>query len=420
MTNKVKVIDAICGAGKSSQMMQEIRDNSNKKWIYVSPYLTEVGDGNKVKGRIRETLPELAFACPEASKGKGNHLKQLLSESRNVAITHSLLTLMDKECLHLIKHNDYNLVIDETLDVISVYKGVHQHDIKGIIGTYVIKDESTGKLRWNYEKHGDEYAGAFKDIKDLCDLDSLYLHKDTVLINKLSPAVIKAASSVTILTYMFEGSFMCAWMKMAGIPYSYASLHTAFSPEEIKQSVREHLKISSTPKRILKWNYDARGLPINTAYSSTWYKTHTDSLAEIRRGCESFLTGLRKKKVKYKVFWTTFKEYQKVLAGSSYTRGTIITEDGERLEPFVTKNKRASNEHANCNVCMYLVNVYAHGDISAYMSGQGLELDNDAMALSEMVQFIFRGSIRKGEDMYLMIASERMKSLLERWLETPE
>lgn len=417
---KVRVIDAICGAGKSTQIMQEMRENPNKRWMYVSPYLTEVGDGTSLKGRIRETLPELNFQCPSTSKGKGKHLKEFLANGENVAITHSLIRLMDKEALVLLKANEYNLMIDETLDVVSVYKGIHQDDIRGLVGTWLIKDESTGRLRWNYEMHGDDYRGTFRDIKDLCDLDSLYLHKDTVLINKLSPSLMNAAKSVTVLTYLFDGSFMCAWLDMAGIKCEYSKLHSGFDPQEIKQQVRDNLVIVNTPKSIAKWNHDSKGLWINTAFSSSWYKYHEEDLEDIKKGCHSFLTSLRRDKVKYKVFWTTFKRYQDTLAGPSYTRGTIVTEDGERLDPYVTKNKRASNEHADCNVCMYLVNVYAHGDISAYMEGQGIELDNDKMALSEMVQFIFRGSIRKGEKMYLMIASERMKKLLLDWLEAPE
>jgi len=420
MTATVNIVDAICGAGKSTQVMQEMKENPNRRWMYVSPYLSEVGDGNNIKGRIRENLPELDFKCPSKSKGKSNHLKELLANGENVAITHSLIMMLDKESLSVLERNNYHIVIDETLDVVSVYRGIHQDDIRGMVGTWLIKDQSTGKLNWNYEMHGDDYQGAFKDIKDLCDLDSLYLHKDTVLINKLSPSVIRAAKEVTVLTYMFEGSFMCAWLDMAGIKYHYKELRGGFDPQVIKQGVRDNLIIHNTPRKLEAFNYTERGLVNNTAFSSTWYKFHKGDLPVIRKSCEAFLTSLRKQKVKYNVFWTTFKKYQDELAGRAYKRGTIVTEDGERLEPYVTKNKRASNEHADCNTCMYLVNVYAHGDISAYIEGQGIKLNNDKMALSEMVQFIFRGSIRKGETMHLMLASNRMKTLLMKWLDSPE
>lgn len=418
MTKTVKVVDAICGSGKSTQVIDRIKRSEGTRWIYVSPYLSEVGDGNTEEGRIRKQIPEKDFQCPKGSKGK--HLKELLTNGENVSITHALLKTLDKEALRVIEENEYHIIIDETLDVISVYNGIHNDDIKCLVGSWIIKDEHTGRLRWNYELHGDDYMGTFKEIKDLCDLESLYLHKDTVLINKLSPEVIKSAKSVTILTYLFEGSFMCSWLDLAEVPWEYEQLECFRDPEEIKQGVRENLVIHSTPKSIFKHNYDSRGLALRTAFSSTWYKHNKDKIPEVKKGCQSFLSGLRNNKIKTKVFWTTFKNYREELSGRGYTRGTIITEDGERQDPFVPKNKRASNEYAECNVCMYLVNVYAHGDIASYLETQGMKLDSDKLAVSEMVQFIFRGSVRDDSEMHLMVASERMKKLLEEWLETPK
>ena len=418
--NKVKVVDAICGAGKSTHIINHMRENPDKRWMYVTPYLSEAGDGDSKneKGRIRESLPELDFQCPSGSKSES--LKKILADGKNVAITHALLTLIDKETLEVIKTHDYHLVIDETLDVISVYKGIHSDDIRGMIGNYVIKDEQSGKLTWNYELYGDSYKGHFKELKDLCDMDCLYIHKGNVLINKLSPVIMQSAKSVTVLTYMFEGSFMCAWLRMAGVEYEHVPLNSGFDPEVIKQSVKDNLVVLPTPKSIFNMNYDDRGLVLNGAFSSTWYKGRTaKELNHIKKGVQSSLTQLRKKGIQHKIFWTTFKNYQEVLVGTGYKKGTVVSEDGELVEPFVSKNKRASNTHAECNTCVYLVNVFAHGDIASYLQGQGINVDNDSLAISEMVQFIFRGSIRRGETMYLMVASERMKKLLLEWLEEP-
>lgn len=419
---RVKVIDAICGSGKSTHAINTMKSEPHKKWLYVTPYLSEAGDGDKVKGRIRDSLPELDFACPSSSQGrnKSSDLTRLLLDGRNVAMTHNLLMLINKETLKVIRDNEYHVIIDETLDVISIYNGIHKDDVKSIVGTFVTKEESTGKLSWDYTRFDDNYKGHFKDIKDMCDMDCLYLHKDQVLINKLSPCMIEAFSSTTILTYMFEGSFMCSWLKLAGIEFEYQPLNSGFDPRLIKQGVRDNLVIMKTPRGIDQFNYNDRGQYLKTSFSSSWYKFNKDKLEEIKKGCEATLTRLRKQKIKHQVFWTTFKPYKDTLKGAGYTRGTIITEDGERLEPFITKNKRASNEHADCNMCLYLVNVFAHGDISTYMEGQGMQLDNEKLALSEMVQFIFRGSIRKGEKMYIMLASKRMEDLLLDWLDSDE
>lgn len=412
----VKVIDAICGAGKSTHIMKHMKDRQSERWIYASPYLTEVGDG-KIEGRIQKALPDMNFRSPEAGKGKKTHFKELISTGCNIAITHSLLMMLDKESLTMIEEGEYNLVIDETLDVVTTYTGVHKDDLRGMVGNYLLQDPSTNMLTWNYNKYGDEYNGTFREIKDMCELESLYLHKETVLINKLSSQVVKAAKSVTVLTYLFEGSFMEAWLDVAGIAWCYQSLDSGIDPSVIKQRVKDHLIIEST-KKLVNLNYP-EGKYLRSAYSSSWYKANDESLDEIKKGCENYLTKLRRYKVKYNVFWTTFKSYTETLQGRGFTKPVVVSDDGERLSAFVSKNKRASNEYAGCNVCLYLVNVYPHGDISSYLSSQGYDIDMDKFALSEMVQFIFRGSIRSGEDMYLVIASQRMQELLEEWLETP-
>jgi hypothetical protein len=44
-------------------------------------------------------------------------------------------------------------------------------------------------------------------------------------------------------------------------------------------------------------------------------------------------------------------------------------------------------------------------------------VDSDMFALSEMIQFIWRGAIRQGKPMKVLILSERMRNLLIKWLE---
>jgi hypothetical protein len=43
-------------------------------------------------------------------------------------------------------------------------------------------------------------------------------------------------------------------------------------------------------------------------------------------------------------------------------------------------------------------------------------MDKEAYALSEMVQWIWRSAIRKGEDIWIYIPSRRMRTLLQDWL----
>lgn len=53
----------------------------------------------------------------------------------------------------------------------------------------------------------------------------------------------------------------------------------------------------------------------------------------------------------------------------------------------------------------------------AYLQDYGFPLDRDEYAISEMVQFIWRSSIRNGEEIHLYILSKRMLNLFKSWLD---
>lgn len=51
-----------------------------------------------------------------------------------------------------------------------------------------------------------------------------------------------------------------------------------------------------------------------------------------------------------------------------------------------------------------------------YFELQGIKVDEDAFATSEMIQWIWRSAIRKGEPITLYIPSDRMRNLFIKWL----
>ena len=66
---------------------------------------------------------------------------------------------------------------------------------------------------------------------------------------------------------------------------------------------------------------------------------------------------------------------------------------------------------------MYGVDVHKTPLEINYLAERGVTFDRDIYSLSEMLQFIFRGSIRKGEYMQILVLSERMEGLLRVWLD---
>ena len=111
------------------------------------------------------------------------------------------------------------------------------------------------------------------------------------------------------------------------------------------------------------------------------------------------------------IFWTTYKKYKEKLEHDGFRKGV-----SPEMPAFLPLNTRATNRYKDYSFCMYAVNLYLNPVDLRYMRSQGVEPDLDTYALSEMLQFIWRGSIRKGEPMKVVVLSKRMRKLLEEWL----
>lgn len=88
----------------------------------------------------------------------------------------------------------------------------------------------------------------------------------------------------------------------------------------------------------------------------------------------------------------------------------------ESKQTWLSSNTRATNtlSHKRCLVHCY--NRYPTQSVMQYLRDYGVEIDNDVFAISEMVQWIWRSCIRNQEEIYLAIASKRMRFLFLNWL----
>lgn len=64
-----------------------------------------------------------------------------------------------------------------------------------------------------------------------------------------------------------------------------------------------------------------------------------------------------------------------------------------------------------------LVNRYLNPIVKNFFNNNCIKVDEEEYALSEMLQWIFRSRIRKGEQINIYVPSLRMRELLENWLE---
>lgn len=408
----IKIVDAICGSGKTTWVFEHMRSQPEKRWLFVSPYLDEAGDSN-TQGRIQRMLPELQFKSPSDSPSKTESFKRLASLGENIACTHSLFTRFTPEISDILRKQGYHLVIDETIDLVSFYEedGITTDDIKILIKAGMILPDTDKKLVWNPEYSS--YNGRDNRIKQLCDLECLWLYGDDVLIQRIPPTAMKACQSVIVLTYMFEASLMYCWMQLNELAWEYYNPEGILPNSVIKKKIRQHLHIWPIPKNILEMQRTERGLYKHNIFNKGWYD-NVATQEDFETVKSSIIYNLRCMS-KGNVFWTTFKDYENTLSGKGYKNTKNV--GGKSRSPFIPKNIRASNEYKDCNKCIYTVNIYPHGSLKSHINSYGISVDEDMYAVSELIQFLFRGCIREYKDMYILILSERMQMLLEDWLE---
>lgn len=399
------------GTGKTTGIFKSIRQESekdpSKRFLYIGLFIQEVGDGNTNKeGRVQKSLPELDFKMPKnIGEGKLEGLKTLIRKKCNISSTHALFSMFDLEVVQLLVDNNYTLIIDEAVDAISVYKNIKKSDIELLSNTNIIKAEDDGKIVWCGDQYiTSEYDGKYLDIKELCSLGSLYWHKNQVLVWEYPPKLLASLKEVIVITYMFEGSIMSSWLKINDIPYEYIDTETfgLLSNQVVMEKVRENLLILE-PKGLA----GIKGCTL----SVNWFekKASSDNLKAVKKVMETCL-NTHKLRVG-EVFWTTFKDRRSKLEGVGYTR---TPKNG--LDPFLPWNTKATNDYMDYKCCMYAVNVFKSPVELEYLEHKGILFDDDRYALSMMVQFIWRGCIRKGEPMKVLVLSKRMRELLKEWV----
>ena len=84
--NKITVIDAPPGYGKTSWSINFMNESKFERFIYISPFLDEVK-------RVVKSCDKREFRTPDERLGKGskrNHFYELLDSGVNICSTHAL------------------------------------------------------------------------------------------------------------------------------------------------------------------------------------------------------------------------------------------------------------------------------------------------------------------------------------------
>jgi len=224
------------------------------------------------------------------------------------------------------------------------------------------------------------------------------------------------------MSYLFRGSIMDAWLKYHGDDYQIKSINDGVLVDYCDDGgyeFRHLVKLEQDPK--LNMIGRKRNL------SSSWYaKAKSDPLEELKANTRIFFRRLGVD-ARY-CLWTCFKSSAAVIAPASYTttaKGLSFRMAQALKDPlekaskfcFIPVNMRATNNYKHKSAVAVLVNYYPHPAILQFFQAVGVtDVDADQYALSEMIQLVWRSRIREGKEIDLYLPSERMRGLLNDWL----
>lgn len=409
---KVKIIDSIPGSGKTSAIIQMINDDltNDNKYIYITPFLTEVE-------RIKRNCKTKRFYEPKYNQygNKFDNLNKLIAEGKNIVSTHALFHKANLTTVELLKNNNYILILDEVFNVIKQLNeetgdNVSLKDIHMLINDGYAKIENDF-LIWNESK---EYQGQFENIRYLSVNKSIMIYGDNILMWTFPVEIFKAFKDTYILTYLFKAQEQCYYYQMNNIDYEfyYAYLNKETNTYKIQihdnnyKSIENKLKVSII-KNLEIIQDDKLNMIGDSkfALSSSWYKNKDNEflIKQLRNNLINYFCNVTKAKSK-EVLWTTFKSQQIKLKGKGYTKG------------FIPINIRATNDYSDRYILAYTVNVFNNPIIERFFRKREIIINQDLFAVSELIQWIWRSRIRKGENIILYIPSSRMRDLLIDWL----
>ncbi len=405
---KVKVVDAPCGHGKTQWAIQYMNGCTEKKFIFITPYLDEVA-------RVKRDCPERKFKEPGDKRGsKAADLKRLLTRGENIASTHALFLNVDDETAELIEMGGYVLIMDEVGEVVKE-EHLSKDDLTMLVETGILViDDETNKVAVT-DKY-ETYKGKFDTVVKNAALGRLIHAHGSLLIWQFPIDIFDKFREVYNLTYLFGGQLQKYYYDLHQVPMEILTVtedgfnddgetlyklipHQHHDDSEFKEMLRKKINLYVGPQN----NIADKEFTL----SWSWYQKATPAMLKtLKNATYNYFRNIIGGKSKLNM-WTCFKDKRKQVRGDSYARG------------FIAHNARATNKYREKENLAYLVNRFPRKPLLDYFRSQNVAVDEEMYALSELIQWIWRSAIRDKKPINLFVPSSRMRGLLQLWLGLP-
>ena len=313
--------------------------------------------------------------------------------------------------------NHSDISIPEVMNVIEKIP-MDKTDFKMLLNEGIISIEKDSKrILWSEDKLN--YNGKFKDLKNSILNGDVYYIRNSLIMWSFPCNIFKSFQDVYVLTYLFKGQIQRYYYDMNNIKYEYKSVEYSHTEgfgslatrvyklvdyrDADKTRLKELINILENSKKNKIGEEGKNYHPLSVSWFKKQEEEKLDGLKVLKNNIYSYFKHDCKSKSSENA-WTVFLDYQNKCKGKGYSNG------------YMAFNIRATNEFRHKRCFAYCVNLYQNPMDIAFFTDKGVKIDQDAWALSEMIQFIFRGCIRDGKPMNIYIPSSRMRNLLIKWL----
>lgn len=409
-TPHVTVLDRPCGSGKTSKLIQGLR--TDRKYLIIVPLLSEV-ERVLDEAMVRFYQPETEDT---ATATKLSSLTLLVESGRNVVTTHALYAAL-AQVAAMGKLDDYDIVIDEVPEVVRDLRTISGPEfIKDYVGfgLATIDDDGRVHLTDEWKENKQTYSATRKDARKLFDealAGCLYVMGGKVLFWAIPPTLLSAGRSVTVLTYLANGSLLLPYLRMRGISY-----HRDYDEQTdlaFRLKARKLIKVHSIPSlEGLKWSYGAQSSEDRKTAARD--KVVSKALANFRQRTIPKVELSKVILTCSKSSWFEKGKGPKEVV-SPKTAGYSA---GSRMFAvnWLPNTTRGTNDFIHCTTAVYLWDQHFNPAVATWL---GLREDpgaNDRYATTELIQWLYRTAVRRGEEVEIYLASPRMRRLLNAYL----
>lgn len=273
-----------------------------------------------------------------------------------------------------------------------------------------------GKVKWNEDL---KFETMFSDVRDYAITGNLYL-VNNAFVWSFPAKIFSRFEQVYILTYLFDGQIQRYYYDLHNIKYQYCAV--------VKEGDRYELKEKSdviedrTNLKELIHIYEGKFNEIGKnkkSLSKSWFLSskNSDNVKRLKNNLQNYFKNVLKASAD-RILWTTFKDQFKKLKGKGFSKlepdNNANSDVGQAC--FTSFNLRATNKYRYKNVLAFCLNRFMNPIEEHFFIQQNVKVDQDLLALSDLLQWIFRSAVREGKPVHIYVPSRRMRDLLKKWL----